>query len=476
MRVDRSNHRTHEMMKLMSMGRDPRWRPSQWSIRIRSTIISMVVVGLSLGIGGSLLVTSVSVSATRSVDSAAAARLQDITTALANTSVDQLDPLLLATDRNVVVVQLVDSSGTVVRGSTGAPTIPLNGQDDQGGREGAGRGPRQPQGHVSVDTATVSSPSGNVTVVLGVGDGNADATISRVAVLLAILAPVITIIASLATYLLVGRSLRSMERLRRRVSEITAADLSERLPMSPRRDEIAALSETMNDMLGRLEDGQSAQRRFVSDASHELRSPLATIAGALELGRENLDTLDNELLDGTLLPEVARVQHIVEDLLLLARADERGVAFETTDVDLDDVARNEGRLLQDLHPHEVVLQLSPTRIKGDTGAVTRIIRNLVDNAARYARSRIDIDAFHDNNTAYLVVGDDGPGIPASERNRVFDRFVRLDENRTRARGGAGLGLAIVAELVAAHRGSVEITDRPGGGARVTVRFPYTPDA
>jgi two-component system OmpR family sensor kinase len=463
------------MMGSVSIGRLSTWRRLRWSIRVRSTVISAVVVFVALGIGGAALVAFVYTSAARTVDTAASARLEDITTALQQASPDRIDPILLATDRNVVAVQIVDSTGNVVRASTGAPDTPLtdNGNGARGGGDGGprGRGP----GHMQLDTASITTTDGTLTVLVAAGDGSTDATISKVAGLLAILALVITAIASAATYYLVGRSLRSMEHLRRRVGEITAADLSERVPVSKHRDEITALAQTMNDMLERLEVGQLTQRRFVSDASHELRSPLATIAGALELGRESPGSIDTDLLDHTLLPEVTRVQRIVEDLLLLARSDEGVAALRVEDIDLDDIAQNEARLLRDQTAHTIVVHLTPARIRGDHSALTRMLRNLTVNAARHATSLVAIDVRHDDTTAYLAVSDDGPGIPEQDRSRVFDRFVRLEQHRSRAQGGSGLGLAIVAEIVGAHRGHIAITDRAGGGTVITVALPLAPD-
>ena len=448
-------------------------RRPQSSIRLRSALVSAVVVALSLGIGGSALVGFVYVSASATVRSGAEDRLRDLTTALAQTPPDQIDPMLLATDRTVVVVQILDENGTVVRASTGAPDIRVdNARGDADDRGIVPRGRHEEEGRL--DSASVSTQNGAFTVLVGAGDGDADALIAKFAVLLALLAPVITAVAGGATYYLVGRSLRSMERLRQRVSEITAADLSERVPISERHDEITALAETMNDMLGRIEVGQASQRRFVSDASHELRSPLATIAGVLELGREDPESIDADMLDGTLIPEVSRVQRLVEDLLVLARADEGGIQLRLEDIDLDDIARNEARLLRTQCTHSVVVELSPTRVHGDHSALTRLLRNLADNAARHAESRVEISVRHDETWAYVEIGDDGPGIAIEDRVRVLERFVRLEEHRTRGRGGSGLGLAIVAEIVSAHGGEIVIGDRPGGGTSVTVRLPYSP--
>jgi signal transduction histidine kinase len=231
-------------------------------------------------------------------------------------------------------------------------------------------------------------------------------------------------------------------------------------------------------MLARIEAGHDAQRRFVGDASHELRSPVAAILSALDVAAAHPEFLNEELATSTLRPEAQRMESLVEDLLLLARADEHGLTLQHKDVDLDDVASNEmGRLLRET-TLTVDADLAPTRLIGDRGGLSRAVRNLLENAARHADSRIELRVRRDGSSAVLTVGDDGPGIPDADRVRVFDRFVRLDSARARSGGGTGLGLAIVSEVVAAHGGSVAIGDRPGGGALVTVQLPlqYSPDS
>ncbi|BBY99969.1 hypothetical protein MFAL_34360 [Mycolicibacterium fallax] len=221
----------------------------------------------------------------------------------------------------------------------------------------------------------------------------------------------------------------------------------------------------MNDMLVRIESGHIAVRRFVGDASHELRSPLSTVISGLEIGAAHPELVDAQMVQSTLLPEAYRMQYLVEDLLLLARADERGLPMRRTEVDLDDLAAAEVQRLRGQTGLTVSGRRDPVRVVGDEQGPARVLRNLVDNAARYARG--------DDAHAYLEVHDDGPGIPAEDRGRVFERFVRLDADRSRLGGGSGLGLAIVGEIVAAHEGSVAIGDRIGGGAVVTVQLPVT---
>jgi signal transduction histidine kinase len=281
--------------------------------------------------------------------------------------------------------------------------------------------------------------------------------------------PILILVTGISTYYFAGRALRPVEAIRARVAAMSEKDLAQRVPVPGARDEVGRLAETMNAMIGRLQDAQGVQRRFVADASHELRSPLATIATGLELmERGPTDPGTVTALRG----ETERLNRLVDALLLLARADERGLQPRREEVDLDEVAESErGRPSDSLVVAEV--HAEPVRVIGDRGQLARVVRNLVDNARRHARSRVIVTVTREASTAMIEVSDDGPGVPAADRGRVFERFVRLDSARARADGGSGLGLAIVAEVVAAHGGTVEVDDAPGGGARFRVRLPAT---
>ena len=281
--------------------------------------------------------------------------------------------------------------------------------------------------------------------------------------------PLLVLITGIVTYLAAGRALRPVEAIRARVA--TTRDPSVRVPVPPARDEVGRLAETMNEMLARLQAGQAVQRRFVADASHELRSPLATIATGLELlarGDPDRDDTDRDTVTA-LRGETARLGRLVDALLLLARADESGLQPRFEDVDLDEVAEAErlrpaGRIVPRIEAAHV-------RVVGDRGQLAQVVRNLVDNACRHARSTVVVSVRPSTGYAALDVADDGPGVPPDQRARVFERFVRLDDARARADGGAGLGLAIVAEVVAAHGGTVDVVGSPLGGALFRVRLP-----
>jgi len=444
-----------------------RLTPRHWGISARSAVVSASVVLVALGIAGAGLIAVLNTTLVQGVEAATTDRVRNVASALRDDPPAELDNALLATDQRVAAVQVIDDAGRVLRRSTGAPMTPLIPITDVGpalrtGVVGVG---------MRISAQRIHTPEGDYAILAAAGTEAVASTLKTVALLLGAMAPIVVAAAASASYALVRRSLRSVEDIRVRVSDISTSDLSERVPVPAHHDEISALARTMNEMLARIETGHSAQRRFVGDASHELRSPLAAIISALEVGQAHPELLVPELTTGTLIPEAYRMQALVEDLLLLARADERGLMLRTEDIDVDVVAAGEADRLRRGTGHAVHADLSPARISGDTAAVTRVLRNLLDNAERHAHSLIDIAVRSREGAAELVIGDDGPGIPAADRLRVFDRFVRLDSSRSRGGGGTGLGLAIVAEIVAAHGGRVSIGERRGGGTEVTVCIP-----
>lgn len=440
-------------------------------IATRSALVAAAVVLASLVIVGAVSVVLLNQSMCADVDAAARARAAAVAERLREEPPDELESVLLATDQRIVAVQVVDRGGQVVRRSQSAPERPLIPLQDSAFTDPRVGVPATSDDDIRVAGETVSGRKGQYTVLVGGGIEPIESMVSTVATMLAITAPVVAVVAAVATYLLVRRSLRSVDAIRSRVTQISASDLGERVPVPNRADEISALAVTMNEMLTRIEAGHSAQRRFVGDASHELRSPLATVISALEIAESHPEMLDKTLLQTALLPEAHRMQSLVEDLLLLARADEHGLPMRRTEIDLDDLAGAEVARLKRETSLKISAQLAAVKVTGDALGVARVLRNLADNAARHAGAEVSIVVRAEGDSAYLHVCDDGPGIPADERDRVFERFVRLDTDRSRHGGGSGLGLAIVAEIVAAHEGTVGIGDHAGGGTVMTVQLP-----
>jgi signal transduction histidine kinase len=259
------------------------------------------------------------------------------------------------------------------------------------------------------------------------------------------------------------------------VDAISAAALHRRVPDPPGQDEIGRLAATMNRMLARLEEAQAKERQFVSDASHELRSPVATIRQHVEVALAHPAGASAGELAEVVLAEDLRLERLVDDLLFLARADERRQRLVRRLVDLDDVVLEEATRLRATTGVRIDTgEVSAGRVVGDASQLRRLVRNLLDNATRHARSTVRLGlATTDEGTVGLTVEDDGPGIPPEQRQRVFERFVRLDEARAREAGGSGLGLAIVAEVAETHGGAVTAGDSSLGGARFEVRLPAT---
>lgn len=453
-------------------------RLARWTVRTRSTAAAALVVTVGVGLASAVMLLVLYHTLQQSTQAAGAARAAQLVEQLRNDAPADLDPGLLGTDGQVGVIQLLDEKGSVILGSAGAPAtalVPIEVPPTQsvsvGRVEFAEDG-----GDYWVTARGADTPAGPVTVLVGADREPVETIVATVALLLGISGPLLVILVAWATYLLVGRALRPVERIRARVSSISTAQLDERVPVPPTGDEIAHLAQTMNDMLARLEAGNAAQRRFVSDASHELRSPLAAISTALDLAHNRPDMLDAELIDESLIPETHRMRNLVEDLLMLARADEKQLTHRADNVDLDDILAAETTRVQGNSDLIVHASIGAARVIGDTGQLARMVRNLVDNAARHARSVIELHCASHGGVAVIRIADDGPGIPSDQRERVFDRFVRLDASRTRDSGGSGLGLAIVAEIVAAHHGEINIGDRAGGGACVTVTLPADTDS
>lgn len=437
------------------------------TVRVRTTVAAVLVVGIAIGLGALALVQALRSGLIEDLEASASRRAEELATELERTGAV---PSLAVSDPEEELVQLVDPDGRVLAASDNVSTAPaLVGPAERDSRRLDVRVGGEVEEFLLV--VELAEPDGVAVVVGRSVDDVADAT-STAASLLGLAAPLLLGLVGVTTWWVVGRALAPVDRIRREVEAVTISEMHRRVPVPAGRDEIARLAETMNGMLGRLEAGHQRQRRFVADASHELRSPVASLRQHAEVARGHPQLEPDEPLADVVLAESARLQRLIDDLLLLARADEGSLQPDRRVVDLDDVVFDEARRLRvetslRIDTHDV----GAGRVLGDEAALRRVLRNLADNAARHARGTIALRLRSADDAVVLDVDDDGPGIPADERRRVRDRFVRLDEGRARDAGGAGLGLAIVDELVRAHGGEVQITDSPLGGARITIRLP-----
>ncbi|MFJ8860197.1 ATP-binding protein [Streptomyces sp. NPDC102451] len=281
--------------------------------------------------------------------------------------------------------------------------------------------------------------------------------------------PVMLLVVAGVTWLVTRRALRPVEGIRRELAAITASeDLGRRVPEPGSRDEIARLARTTNETLTVLEASVDRQRRFVADASHELRSPIASLRTQLEVGEAHPELLD---VPGA-VADTVRLQVLAADLLLLARLD-AGERPGRTAVDLGALVREEvsRRTADRIGPRVSVAETGPLEVTGSRGQLVRVVGNLLDNAERHAERSVTVSVRAERGEVLVEVTDDGPGVPEAERDRIFERFVRLDDARSRDDGGAGLGLAIARDVAARHGGTLTVGTAPSGGARFTLRLP-----
>ncbi|MGD2205017.1 sensor histidine kinase [Microbacterium maritypicum] len=430
------------------------WR----SVRGRTTLGATVVVAVALLIGAFSFYGVLSASIHGSTERAAEQRLEELTERAGGPGGKSIDAL------EDEILQIIGADGSVRAASEDAReklgSTPLPVDDD-------------PQ-TTTLDGETVLVVSEDIerdqTLVLAVSMEDDAETLATVATLLAIALPLLLLLVAVTTWSVVGRALRPVELIREEVDGITAERLHQRVPVPETADEVAALATTMNGMLDRLDAAATAQRRFVSDASHELRSPLATIRQHAELAQAHPDVTSIGELAEVVSEEGLRLQGIVESLLLLARLDE-GASTHDEAVDLDDIALGEVRRLRATGIDVDGSGIHAARVHGDPRLLGQLVRNLADNAVRHSRGRVAIGVTPSDGYVFVTIEDDGTGVPAEERERIFERFVRLDEARSRDAGGSGLGLAIARGIAASGHGTLTVDDSRWGGARFVLTLP-----
>jgi signal transduction histidine kinase len=491
-------------------------------VRVRITLAAVVVTGLAVASAGLLLVRSVENSQIRQLRTDVNADLDEIAARLQDGDAPE-DAIEAATTFGIV--RVIDERGRVLTadlaGAGGSlairsevhtdtaptgkaaegiatvpddpptlddlsplphPPVPGSGSERD---DGAAPGPTASVGAYSSGGEGFTTRIETITRAVETRDGTlfvtADAPVDQMArsvdalrrALVVGLPALIAAVAALVWFL-VGRALRPVEAIRAEADAITGSTMHRRVPEPQNRDEIGRLARTMNAMLSRLDDAATRQRQFVSDASHELRSPVAAIRTGLEVARRRPDRADWPAVADTALAEEARLEALLDDLLLLASQDENGDLDTppTAPVGLVALARAETA-----RPRRVPVQLGEPPaaagaldVPGDAHQLARALANLVDNAARYATTAVTIGLVARDDTVRVTVDDDGPGVAPADRERIFERFTRLDDSRARGRGGTGLGLAVVRSIVTRHHGLVWVEDSPAGGVRVVVEL------
>jgi signal transduction histidine kinase len=441
------------------------------SVRFRITVAATLVFALALGVAAVMLVGTVRSSLRDKARSESRDALAEYTRRIKNgEEPTDLPPLRFS---GVVYVQVLDERGRVV-GGTGLGVLTEALVRPDGTRRSV---LVSPSGESMVFSEQVSAPTGRYTVVAASPLDAVRRSVDALSHSLWIAVPLLVLLVGIVAWYVTGRALRPVEAIRAEVEAITATSLDRRVPEPRSHDEVARLAATMNQMLDRLEDASARQRQFVSDASHELRSPVAAIRTTGEVALAHPDRADWPRVVERMLDEDGRMEQIVAELVVLAREDEAATALPATEVDLDEIVLEEAA-----RPAGAIVvrtdRVSAGRVRGSAELLTRMVRNLVDNATRHATGTVALSLRTEASTVVLVVDDDGPGVAPEDRERVFERFTRLDEGRARDQGGLGLGLAMVRSIVAQHGGSVTVgtatdtTPAPGlGGARFEVRLP-----
>jgi signal transduction histidine kinase len=464
------------------------------SVRARATLAATLVVAVALVAAGTAVLLSLRSNLLGEAGTQAERSARDVATALAvGTRYGELN--LDVDDRPV---QVVDESGALVAASEDLERITGTGVDavkpqpsatagdtgDEGSDDEDDSGDALDAGEigerttVSDGTATIDGDTEDyrfaavpvetrrgdrLTVYAGAPLSAEHGAVNTALTVMLIGFPLLLAVVAWVTWLVTRRALRPVEGIRREMAAITASeDLARRVPVPDTHDEVARLASTTNETLAALESSVERQRGFVADASHELRSPIASLRTQLEVAAAHPELLD---LDGA-VADTVRLQRLAADLLLLARLD-AGERPADARVDLAALAREaaEGRAGVSVRGEGAV------RVAGSRGQLGRVLANLLDNAQRHARSAVEVSVRRDGDAVVVAVADDGEGVPAADRERIFERFVRLDSARSRDDGGAGLGLAIARDVAVRHGGTLTVHDAPAGGALFELRLP-----
>ena len=450
----------------------------RWGIRNQSTAAAVVVVACALLAGGVLLLVLLQNALTAATDSVLRTKANDVIALIGNHDVTEAVQSLSSAGRTDLLIQILDGSGRIIgTSSANAASTPMSSLRPAPGQTvtkevsalagvpGAGDG----EYYIA---ASGARSGGNRYVVLTASSIQVQSdTVRTVALLLLLSTPVLLVIVGFAVRYLVGRSLRQVETVRAQVAVIDAGRLADRVVVPPTNDELSALATTMNAMLARIETADTRQRQFLSHASHELRSPLTTLRTGLEVASQDPTQDTWKDLAPLLQAETRRMVQLVEDLLTLSKADESAFPLRCVEVDLDDVLAGELGRIRATTPHTIVSSLLPVRVAGDPGRLSHVLRNVLDNAERHAVGTVRATLAATDGEAILSIDNDGPPVPEAARERIFDRFVRLDESRSRDTGGSGLGLAIARSLLTAHHGTITASQAPDGFCRFEIRLP-----
>jgi signal transduction histidine kinase len=452
----------------------------QLSIRARLTLLFVLVIAVVLGTTSAVVLVLARHSNTAEASSNISQTLYQVQVRDANSIVAGSQPILLSTKSNVVV-QVTNLADNKVWAASSAiykdPVIshevlslnpanqylvkllpwvqssPLNGELSSG------------------QAQAITTPRGPGLVV-GFIYGQSIAHSNHVLlVTLLVAVPLLLVIVAFIVWFAVGLTLSPVEAIRRRVATIASNDLTERVPETGGDDEVSRMARTLNAMLDRLETSSRIQQEFVSNASHELRSPLTTLLATADRASNHLDETDWVEFTDTIRREGRRIDSLVDDLFFLARNDERREPMRREEVDLDDILDEEAHRVRQITTLSIsTAGVQPARVWGDPAMLRRLVRNVVDNALRFANEEVSFATRYVGPMAEICVHDDGTGVDVANSERLFQRFVRTDAARSRTSGGTGLGLPIVAEIAQRHGGEARfITVESGSTMRIRIR-------
>ena len=438
------------------------------TIRFRITAVAVVLSGVLLVGVALVMVTVVRSQLTDNLDESSNPnqRADTIESVLSSGF-----PSRLPGDEDLLV-QVVDARGAVLASSANLVGKPPITSLTPGHRTVHGVSGRSEVFRVLV--RQVTSHGRPALLIVGTNYDHVTEPISILTRFLALAVPCVVLVLGVLTRWLTGRTLRPVERMRLDMADITSTRLDRRVKEPATGDEIDRLARTMNASLDRLEDAIRRQQRFVADASHELRSPLTRMRSELELDIAQAHPGQPTTTQQNVLEETITLQHLVDDLLHLARSDSAPATLCSERVDLDDIVFREARRLQERGRATVdVRGVGAVQVIGDANQLARATRNLVENAERHATTTVRIALSERDGRVRLTVSDDGDGISIENRQLIFERFTRLDEGRTRDSGGTGLGLAIVRDIVERHNGIIDIDDV--ASTQFVVELPLAPE-
>jgi signal transduction histidine kinase len=431
------------------------------SVRTRTTLAACVSVAVVLIATSAVVLLLLRGNLERTVETGGRAQAKDVARLAATGRLPQ--PLTLGPGTDFI--QVVDLQGNVVAQSqnlTGRPALTPTGTHD--GHRTYNLDALGEEHHQRVTTVATTTPAGPVTIHVGASLRTADAAEDITTAALAALSALLVSTVGARTWRTTGRALRPVEAIRAEVAAIGERGLDRRVPTPRGDDEIARLADTMNAMLERLEAAGTRQRQFIADASHELRSPLAVLRTQLEVALTHPDPEVRDTLVAGALQDTERLQALSADLLLLARLDATGQSRPQEPVDLTELARTT-IAVRSTDPHPVTLHtLGDITVPGNALWIGRLLTNLLDNGQRHARHTVTVRLSEDPETgdAVLDVTNDGPPIAATDQEKIFERFARLDDARSRDEGGTGLGLPIALDIAALHGGTITVLDTPDG--------------